>query len=60
MVFNINGMEIDFNQMINRKNGVVTQMNNGVSYLMKKHKIEVFHGNGSFVNKNTVTYQHRW
>ncbi len=51
---NINGMEIDFNQMINRKNGVVTQMNNGVSYLMKKHKIEVFHGHGSFVNKNTV------
>jgi len=51
---NIHGMEVDFNQMIARKNGVVTQMNNGISYLMKKHKIEVFFGLGSFVNKNTV------
>lgn len=51
---NINGIDIDFDQMITRKNGVVDQMNGGINYLMKKHKIDVFTGHGSFVNKNTI------
>jgi len=51
---NIKGIEIDLDQMINRKNGVVTQMNNGINFLMKKHKIDVFIGHGSFVNKNII------
>jgi dihydrolipoamide dehydrogenase len=48
------GIEIDLEQMINRKNGVVQQMNGGITYLMKKHKIDVFHGHGSFLSKNTL------
>lgn len=48
------GLEISLTQMINRKNGVVQQMNGGITYLMKKHKIDVFTGHGSFVNKNTI------
>jgi len=51
---NVKGLEIDLGQMIKRKNGVVTQMNGGVSYLMKKHKIDVFTGLGSFINNNTI------
>ena len=50
----VKGLEIDLGQMINRKNGVVEQMNGGITYLMKKNKIDVFTGHGSFVNKNTL------
>ncbi|MFM9944065.1 MAG: dihydrolipoyl dehydrogenase [Bacteroidia bacterium] len=50
----VKGLEIDLGQMINRKNGVVEQMNGGISYLMKKNKIDVFTGHGSFINKNTL------
>jgi dihydrolipoamide dehydrogenase len=41
-------------QMINRKNGVVKKMNDGVNYLMKKNKITIHQGLGSFIDKNTV------
>ncbi|MCR9063498.1 MAG: dihydrolipoyl dehydrogenase [Cytophagales bacterium] len=41
-------------KMIGRKNEVVTKMNAGVEFLMKKNKITVFNGFGSFVDKNTV------
>ncbi len=47
-------LEIDLSQMINRKNGVVQQMNGGISYLMKKHKIDVFNGHGTFVTNNSL------
>jgi dihydrolipoamide dehydrogenase len=50
----VSGLEVDFGQMITRKNGVVTQMNGGITYLMKKHKIDVYTGHGSFVDKNTI------
>jgi len=46
--------EIDFSQMINRKNEVVTQTVQGVEFLMKKNKIDVHHGRGSFKDKNTL------
>jgi dihydrolipoamide dehydrogenase len=41
-------------QMISRKNGVVDKMNAGVQFLMKKNKITVHNGLGSFVDKNTI------
>jgi len=44
----------NFTQMINRKNDVVSQTCNGVKFLMDKNKIDVHHGMGSFVDKNTV------
>lgn len=50
----INKPTVDLKQMIGRKNGVVEQMNNGVDYLMKKNKIDVLTGLGSFVDKNTI------
>jgi dihydrolipoamide dehydrogenase len=40
--------------MIGRKNGVVEKMNAGINFLMKKNKITVYNGLGSFVDKNTI------
>lgn len=50
----INTPTANLSQMIARKNGVVEKMNNGVSFLMKKNKITVHHGFGSFIDANTV------
>lgn len=45
---------LDLPKMIGRKNEVVEQTCKGVDFLMKKNKIDVFHGIGTLVNKNTV------
>ena len=46
---------VDMPQMIKRKNEVVSQTCDGVSYLMKKNKIDVHHGHGSFASANEIT-----
>ena len=46
--------KIDFKQMIARKQGVVDQMTKGVDFLMKKNKVDVYVGMGSFVDANTI------
>lgn len=46
--------KVNLKQMISRKADVVKQNVDGIEYLMKKNKIEVFNGMGSFVDKNTV------
>lgn len=48
------GLKVDLDQMIKRKSAVVKQTTDGISFLMKKNKITVFSGHGSFVNKNTI------
>jgi len=45
---------VDIDQMIKRKDKVVKQTCDGVQFLMKKNKVDVFHGMGSFINKNTI------
>lgn len=50
----LSGLKADLKQMINRKNGVVEQTTKGIEFLMKKNKIEVLHGHGSFIDKNTI------
>ena len=45
---------LDFKQMIARKGEVVKSNYEGVAFLMNKNKIDVFHGHGSFVNKNKI------
>ncbi len=50
----INKPKVNIKQMINRKADVVKQNVDGVAYLMKKNKIDVFTGLGSFVDKNTI------
>ena len=41
-------------QMIKRKGDVVKQTCDGITYLMKKNKIDVHTGGGSFIDKNTI------
>ncbi len=41
-------LKINFKQMIDRKNEVVSQTCDGISFLMNKNKIDVFTGVGSF------------
>ena len=50
----INKPKVNFGQMIARKNDVVKQNCDGIEFLMKKNSIEVHHGLGSFVDKNTI------
>ncbi len=50
----VSGLKVNFKQMIARKNDVVVQNTSGIAYLMKKNKIDVFHGMGSFVDKNNL------
>lgn len=41
-------------QMIERKRGVVKMTVDGINFLMKKNKITVYTGHGSFLSKNTI------
>ncbi len=50
----VSSLKVDMQQMIRRKQDVVDQTCKGVAFLMKKNKIAVFHGTGSFVDKNTI------
>ena len=52
---NIGEVKVDFKQMIKRKSEVVKQTVDGVAFLMKKNKIDVYNGLGSFKDKNTIT-----
>lgn len=47
-------VKANIKQMIARKTNVVDQTCSGIKFLMDKNKIEVFHGLGSLVDKNTV------
>lgn len=51
---NISGLKVDMAQMINRKNSVVDQTCKGVEFLMKKNKIDVHTGHGSFIDANKI------
>lgn len=51
---NLSNLEVDMNQMIERKNQVVNQTVEGVKFLMKKNKITVYYGLGTFENSNTL------
>lgn len=46
--------KVNIKQMITRKADVVKQNVAGIAYLMKKNKIDVHTGVGSFVDKNTI------
>ncbi|MEZ4827343.1 MAG: dihydrolipoyl dehydrogenase [Bacteroidia bacterium] len=50
----IQGLSFDLAQMVKRKANVVSQTTAGVAFLMKKNKIDVFTGHGSFADKNTI------
>jgi dihydrolipoamide dehydrogenase len=47
-------VKANLSQMITRKQGVVKSNVDGIAFLMKKNKIDVHKGVGSFVDKNTI------
>lgn len=51
----VSGLKLDFKKFIERKTNVVTGVTKGVEFLMKKNKIDVFTGHGSFKDKNNIT-----
>ncbi len=51
----LSGLSVDFPKMISRKNDVVKQTTGGIDYLMKKNKIDVHTGVGSFISKNKIS-----
>lgn len=58
--FDMHGIEVgainlDFSRMRKRVEDVVSQITKGVEFLMKKNKITVLTGTGSFKDANTVT-----
>lgn len=57
--FNLHGIQldnlkVDMPTMIARKDDVVSKTCDGVQFLMKKNKIDVIEGHGSFLDKNTI------
>jgi dihydrolipoamide dehydrogenase len=50
----LKGLAVNLSQMIARKDEVVTQNVDGIQFLMKKNKVDVHHGLGSFVDAHTV------
>jgi dihydrolipoamide dehydrogenase len=51
---NVNEVSLDLTQMVKRKQEVVNQTCDGVKFLMKKNKIDVFTGHGSFVDATHI------
>ncbi|MCO6476062.1 MAG: dihydrolipoyl dehydrogenase [Phaeodactylibacter sp.] len=51
----LSNLKVNMPQMIKRKNEVVEQTVNGLNFLMKKNKIDVFHGHGAFVNAHKIS-----
>ncbi|WP_027381983.1 dihydrolipoyl dehydrogenase [Epilithonimonas caeni] len=61
--FGVHGIEysdlrLNVEQLFKRKNDVVTKNTQGLDFLMRKNKITVFHGSGSFVNNETLKILH--
>ena len=52
-------LTVNMPQMIKRKNEVVQQTTKGIDFLLKKNKITVFHGHGSFLNANKISIKKR-
>lgn len=58
--FSLHGIQlkdlaVDMPQMIKRKNEVVEVTVKGVDFLMKKNKIDVYHGHGSFESAHRIS-----
>ncbi|MDQ4140129.1 MAG: dihydrolipoyl dehydrogenase [Bacteroidota bacterium] len=50
----LDNLKVNLEQMIKRKAEVVKSNNDGITYLMKKNKIDTYFGLGSFVDKNRI------
>ncbi|MBK8128225.1 MAG: dihydrolipoyl dehydrogenase [bacterium] len=48
------GLKLEWDTMRGRKDSVVSENTKGVAYLMKKNKIDVFYGHGSFAGADAI------
>ncbi|CAN7503625.1 dihydrolipoyl dehydrogenase [Variovorax sp. LjRoot290] len=53
----VEGLSLDLAKMLARKDAVVKQNNDGITYLFKKNKVTFFHGRGSFVKASGAGYE---
>ncbi|RYX89264.1 MAG: dihydrolipoyl dehydrogenase [Comamonadaceae bacterium] len=53
----VQGLTLDLAKMLERKDKVVKQNNDGILFLFKKNKITFFHGRGSFVKAAEAGYE---
>ena len=51
----VKGLEVNFKQMVARKNEVVAQTSGGINYLMDKNNITTLQGIGSFTDSTHIT-----
>lgn len=51
----VKDLKVNIQQMIKRKNEVISQNTAGITFLMKKNKVDTYEGVGSFKDKNTIT-----
>ncbi|MFH1195907.1 MAG: dihydrolipoyl dehydrogenase [bacterium] len=50
----VDGLNFDFKKIIKRSRDVSTKITKGVDFLIKKNKIDHFHGFGKFISKNEL------
>lgn len=51
----LDNLKVDVPKMIERKNSVVDMTTKGIDFLMDKNKVTVFHGLGTFKDKNHIS-----
>ncbi|MCX5773808.1 MAG: dihydrolipoyl dehydrogenase [Fusobacteria bacterium] len=53
----VEGVSLDFEKVIERKEWVVSILEKGIEYLVRQNKIEIFHGKAKIMNSNLVEIQ---
>ena len=53
----VESLKMNIKQTMQRKEKIISEMHSGLDFLMKKNKIDVFHGLGSFVDSTTIMVQ---
>ncbi|VTU36892.1 Dihydrolipoyl dehydrogenase [Variovorax sp. PBS-H4] len=53
----VEGLGLDIDKMLGRKDAVVKQNNDGITYLFKKNKITFFHGRAAFAKASGAGYE---
>src|SRR5262245_41865031 len=53
----VKGLSLDLTQMLQRKDKVVRQNNDGIVYLFRKNKVSFFHGRGAFTGGAAGAWQ---
>ncbi len=53
----VSGVEADFSKAITRSREVVGKLTKGIGYLLKKNKVDLYEGYGSFSTENTIVVE---